>query len=280
MKPGAAALQWADPSSKRVPKKRYFGSGAYPRVTLNDYDMVVEVHKGQFMDRCSYRIGTIDQSSKKIDWGSSAHFNAGLRPDVAINNDNIVVVVFQDNVFTKQLFYRVGQLSKTSKEVHWITQQKQKVKHKENTRADSFALDINNNGLVVLAYQSPVKNHIHYRVGAINTDLGTIEWTKDVHKCIGFTPSVTLNDSDQVLMIHQSLTRRHLVSNVGVVRWSESFRGIDWSPKYPVGMHYGKGVYPSVAMNGRGEVVEVHEPRVAPNRNRLHYYVGKLMRYE
>lgn len=275
-------LEWASPSSTQTPKKHYYGSGAYPRVSLNDKDLLVEVHKGQFMDRCFYRIGKVNYSTRKINWGASTYFNAGLRPDVAINNANTAVVAYQDNVFMKQLYYRVGQVSKAGNEICWVSKQRQKIclgKHRDNTRAESHSLDINENGLVVLAYQTPLNNHIHYRVGIVNLLVGSIEWTKTVHKCIGFTPSISINNNDQVLQIHQSLTQRHLVSNVGVARWSDTFRGIDWSSKNAVGVHYGKGIYPSVALNERGEVVEVHEPRVAPNRNRLHYYVGNLVKH-
>ena len=71
--------------------------------------------------------------------------------------------------------------------------------------------------------------------------------------------------------------KRHLVSNVGVAKWSDEFKGIEWSSKKNShNHHYGKGVYPSVALNNHRMVVEVHEPRVAPNRNRLHYKVGEI----
>ena len=59
---------------------------------------------------------------------------------------------------------------------------------------------------------------------------------------------------------------------MGVAVWSKNFKDIEWSPE--LNRHYGKGIYPSVAINSRGELVEVHEPRVA--RNRLYYYAGNL----
>lgn len=130
----------------------------------------------------------------------------------------------------------------------------------------------------VLSYQTPLHNHVHYQVGVVCAKGGVVEWTRNVHWSTGFTPAVSINNEDQVLQVHQSLTRRHLVCNVGVACWKEDFKGIYWSSAEEDGLnrHYGNGIYPSVAANGQGHVVEVHEPRLAANRNRLHYYKGEF----
>lgn len=274
-------IKWWTPSPEGPPRKKYYGSGAYPRVSLNDDNTVVEVHKGQYLDRCFYRVGKVDFTKRKISWGSSMYFSIGLYPDVAVNNKNTIVAIFLDNLFTKHLNYRVGQISRVKKEIIW-TKGKQRVRaigeEKIGAIGERFSFDINDNGLVVLSHQNPFNYHIHYKVGMINDYSGVIDWRMSVHKCMGFTPSISINDCDQVLHVHQSMIRRHLVSNVGVARWNENFQGVDWSTEEGgVEYHYGKGLYPSVAWNASGQVVEVHEPRVAPTRNRLHYYVGKLI---
>ncbi len=270
-------IAWGDPSSAKPPRKRYFCSGAYPRVTLNDSNTVVEIHKGEFLDRCCYRVGRVDLTRMKIVWGPSTHLNVGLRPDVAINNNNTVVAIFRENVFTKHLSYRVGQLSKATKEITWITRKTRIT----GVLAEVFSVDINDNGFVVLSYQVPVTTHIHYLVGRLSmpSTSGVIEWSKIFHMCIGFTPSVSINNRDQVVQIHQSLARRHLVSNVGVAWWGDDFKGIEWSSlKGTSNRHYGKGIYPSVAIDDSGRVVEAHEPRASVAKNRLHYYLGKIER--
>lgn len=265
-------ITWGSKDPTKNPRKRYYGSGAYPRVSINNDNSVVEVRKGQYLDRCYYRVGKVDTSTKKVIWESSIFLNAGLRPDVALNNSNTIVVLFQDNAFIKRLSYRVGELSRVKNEVTW-TRKKQGV----GVIAELFSFDINDSGMAVLSFQIPLKNHIHYRVGAVNTSRGVIEWCRTVHVSVGFTPNVSINNHNQVLQIHQSLMKRHLVSNVGTARWTDDFKGVDWSSeRNSLNHHYGKGVYPSVALNNHGKVVEVHEPRVAPSRNRLHYYVGEI----
>ena len=92
-------------------RKRYYGSGAYPRVSLNNDNVVIEVRNGQYLDRCYYSIGEINTISMKVTWGSSTFFDTGLRPDVALNNNNTVAMVFQNSIFMKQVNYRIGKMT-------------------------------------------------------------------------------------------------------------------------------------------------------------------------
>ena len=262
------SIQWRSP-----PKKIYFGCGTYPKVALNDKNSVIEVHKGQYLDKCFYRLGKVDLAVKRIVWGNSKCYNYGYYPTIAINNDNVVVTVFQDNLFLKNLNYRVGQISSVSNEVSWITR-KQRI---QGIKAESFSIDMNENGLVILSYQTDMSNHVKCKVGRLNMPRGSIDWRESDHICHGFSPCVTINNDNYIILIHQSLQNRHLVSNVGFASWDE-FKGIKWSGEKDVAnRHYGKGIYPCVSLNDHGRVVEVHEPRLAPMRNRLHYYIGQLL---
>ena len=264
-------IVWGDRSP---PRKKYYCSGAYPRVTLNDGHTVVEVHKGEFLDRCCCRVGRIDLTRMKIVWGASTHLNVGLYPDVAVNNSNTVVAFFRENLFTNNLHYRVIQLSQSTREITWIAKKKLRV---PGVLAEVFSININDNGLIVLSYQVPITNHIHYLVGRLSMPSGVINWSKITCKSIGFTPSVSINNNNQVVLIHQSLALRHLVSNVGVARWEDDFRGIEWSSlKESSNQHYAKGIYPSVAINDKGRVMEAHEPRTSVTKNRLYYYLGNI----
>lgn len=226
-----------------------------PRVCLNDESYLVEVHKGQYLDRCFCRVGRVHVSTRGIRWGSRRYFNVGLCPAAAINNKNTVVAVFQDNVFTKHLNYRVG-LMDSNLEIEWS-------KSKQKVRANGVVVtvDINNNDLAVLAYQTSL-NHIHYKIGKICGS--TIKWCDIVHKCMGFTPSISINDSNQVILVHQSFIRRHLVSNVGVARWSSGFKGIIWSEwNDSRNKHYATGLYPSISLTNGGQAVQVNELRIS-----------------
>ena len=249
-------IQWgsvADAKLERTPKKHYYGTGTYPQVAINDDNTIMEVHKEQCSDRCLYRIGRSDMDNRRISWGNSTHFNVGLNPDVGINNNNTAVVVFMDNIFTKHLNYRVGQISRVEDKVTWTTGKK-----KVGVKAETYSIDINDEGMVVLSYQTPLNNHIHYQVGVINIAGGVVEWTQNVHRSSGLTPTVSINNNNQVFQIHQSFTKHHLVSNVGVACWNDTFKGVYWSPE--VNRNYGKGFHPLVTSECGGGIVVAMPP--------------------
>lgn len=271
-------IRWGHPAlTAHTPKKVFYGCGNNPQVCLTDSNLVVEVHKGQFLDRCFIRFGEVDPSAGMITWFPSTYFNVGLHPVVAVNNSNTVVTVFQDNVFTKHLNYRVGHISRDKHKgkmaASWLmSKQKAQV-----WNAISFSVDINDSDLVVLSYQN-LLNHIHYKVGKIVR--GSISWTDNIHLNYGFTPSISINNNNEVILVQQSLTKRHLVVSVGVATFDDACNKgiIFWSEvKGACNHHFGKGLYPSVALNDGRQVVEVHEPRMAPNRNRLYYYTAELI---
>ncbi len=268
-------IEWGSSSSNDPPMKKYLGNGAYPKITLNDNGRVIEVHKGQFFDKCVYRVGWYHSDNREIDWGLSHHYSFGYFPTVALSNDGIVVSVFQDNLFTKHLNYRIGKLSQVSNEITWIS------KHRTKITADSFSLSMNNNKMVVLGYQTIITNHIHCCVGRIDCIKGTIVWSKNIHVSKGFTPSITLNDRNYVVMTHQSTMGRRLTINVGVACWDEQAKEIDWTMKENLKSvsndHFGHGVYLSSSLNNKMQVVEVNEPPVVPGRNKLRYYLGEVL---
>ena len=266
-------INWGHPLlAAAPPKKVYYGNGAFPQVSLNDQNIVVEVHKGQLLDRCFVRVGIVDPSSAVIIWNPSTYFNVGLFPVVTLNNRNTLLSVFQDNVFTKHLNYRVGRVANGG-QVDWLSKSKQKARV---SNAMAFAVDMNDSGVVVLSYQTSLK--VNYKVGKIDGD--SISWSANLRKGMGFSPSISINNSNEVILIHQSLAQRYLVSSVGEAKWERSIRGIAWSSAEGASNQcYVKGLYPSVSLNNGGQVVEVHEPRMARNRNRLYYYTTELKHY-
>ena len=96
----------------------------YPKVALTNDNTVVEVHKGQFLEKCFYRIGKVNIESKEISWSKSKFFNS---PDVAVSEDSTVVAVFQDNMLTKQLNYRVGRINDSTDAITWIGRRKRHI---------------------------------------------------------------------------------------------------------------------------------------------------------
>ena len=278
-------IEWGDPSSNDPPMRIHYGSGTNPQVTLNAHNYVVEVHKGKCFDRCFYRLGKVNPETRTLEWVLNKYYDMGLFPKVALNDRNMVVTVFQDNLITKHLNYRIGQINAAGDEIDW-QDCKQRI---QGTNAEAFSLDMNNNGLVVLSYQNIVTNRIYCKVGQVmNSATGPtklIDWSERSRICKGANPCASINNNDYVVQAYQSFHYKHLLSNVGVARWSSEFKGIEMTLSHEVSkeknpkrrvarQHYGKGLHPSIALNDNNQVVEVHEPRV--QRNRLHYYIGKL----
>ncbi len=59
-----------------------------------------------------YRVGSVDSSSRTINWGASLPLSDGKEPSVAVTNDGVVIAVF--NNMDGLLWQRVGQLKRTS----------------------------------------------------------------------------------------------------------------------------------------------------------------------
>lgn len=267
-------IDWSDPATGVPAAKTYYGAGAYPRIALNDNDDVIEVHKNQFLDKCFYRLGKVDTVTRRISWEKKNFYSPGYFPTVAINDDNNVITVVQDDLFTKRLSYRVGHFSSTVAGIMWHRAGKQRI---EKVRAETFSISMNEKGLLVLGYQTELTYHLKCQVGKVDFQAGSIEWGDKVCIGNGFTPCITINNDNHVIQIHQAIKNRRLMSNVGAASWNEDYKGIKWSEEKGVAnRHYGNGLYPSVALNDHGKVVEIHEPSFPHKRNRLHYYIGEL----
>ena len=267
-------IDWNASRSLSKPSKAFYGTGSYPQISLNDSNMLVEVHGGAFKEKCYYRIGKVVPLEGVITWSPSRSFEKimGHYPNIAINNSDFVVVVYQRDILTKTLCYRVGKISamKTG-EIAWVG--------KDNTlrkKAENFAIGMNNENMVVLTYQT-YKRQIHYLVGRLNFVKGEILWGDPVRMFAGRFPNVSVNDNNHVILTHQRVMSQHLFSYVGKLIWERNVGMISWSKKREKKENrYGKGHYPSVSMNKKGEVVEAHMAEF-PNKSNLHYYTGQIV---
>ena len=81
----------------------------------------------------------------------------------------------------------------------------------------------------------------------------------------GRYPSVTLNNSNIVVAVHNSEVGSTLKSRVGVVSGVDGGLTIDWGEDEG----YGSGFFPRVSMNNDGIVVEVHQSLMREVRYRI-----------
>ncbi len=249
--------------------KTFYGTGSYPRVAINDRNTVVEVHGGDFREKCYYRIGKVAPEKGSITWFASKSFEKvmGHYPCVALTRTNHVIVVYQRDIFTKALCYRVGSLH--SGIISWESV------YNLNIRADNFSMAVNSHNTVILTYQT-FNLRIRYTVGQLDTSKGTIQFGKTVGMFAGTFPNVSLNDNDYVVLVHKSYLTPSLFSSVGKVTWNGSTGTIAWSQTKNKGAEkYGSGQYPSISMNDEGDMVETHMA-VFPNIY-LSYNTGQVI---
>ncbi len=267
-----AVIDWKESLSLSKPSKSYYGTGSYPQVSMNDKNTIVEVHGGAFKEKCYYRIGKVVPLEGVITWSPSRSFEKimGHYPDVAINNHNYVVVVYQRDVLTKTICYRIGRISgMKSGEIVWVKRCTLKRK------AENFSIDINNDNMVVLAYQT-YNRKIYYLVGRLDFAKTEIMWGDPVYVFMGCFPNVSLNDHGHVVLVHQSVVTQNLFCSVGKIVWEINVGMVSWSQRKHKGSErYGEGQYPSVSINDEGRVVEAHMAEF-PRNNQLHYYNGHI----
>ena len=95
-----------------------------------------------------------------------------------------------------------------------------------------------------------------------------LETTKAKMCGYGRYPSVTLNNSNIVVAVHNSEVGSTLKSCVGVVSDVDGGLTIDWGEDEG----YGAGFFPRVSMNNDGIVVEVHQSLMREVR----YHIGRV----
>ena len=268
-------IDWNVSPSLSKPSKTYYGSGTYPQISINDRNVIVEVHGGLFKEKCYYRVGKIIPEEGSITWFSSKSFEriVGHYPNVSINNHNYVVAVYQRDILTKTFCYRVGRISIMEEgEIVWVTKE-----HTVKWKAENVSVDINSDNMVVLAFQTRMY-HIHCLVGRLDFVRGEILWGDPVHLHAGVClPSISLNDNNHVILVHKNAINFSLFCDVGMVVWEKNVGMISWSQKKNKKTEkYGKGRCPSACINEHGRVVEAHEAAL-PHSGHLHYYTGQIV---
>ena len=209
-------IQWAE--GEKFPQ--FIASGRYPKVAINDSKVVVEVHKSQWWKTLWYRVGTLDEHKKEVNWSENDR-NAGCNPAVALFNDGTVIVAYQEGDKT---LYCVGKVKKDATEITW----------KSSGVGELFtfptkdpSISMNETGLVVVAAEGCGiwRNNIVFRVGTLERSNYNITWneidqaaSENVQGC---GPVVAINSPKRnhnvIISVHMSNSFRKLFIMYGVV---------------------------------------------------------------
>lgn len=207
--------------------------------------------------------GHFADNTPVIEWGDSIRYDTGAQLAVAMDNDGNIVEVHCAEGGSENHFYLVGKLNASKKTISWG----------DSIRYDTggqLSVAMDNKGNIVevhRGYGNP-ENH-YYLVGKLNTDEKKISWGKSIRYDTGSTLAVAMDNSGNIVEVHCGYgnpeNHYYLVGKLHA-----STRTITWGKS----TRYDTGSALAVAMDDRGNIVEVHRGYGNPNN---HYYlVGKL----
>jgi hypothetical protein len=190
------------------------------------------------------------------------HYDQGWAPALAINN-KFAVEVHQaqgDNT----LWYRVGEIRFDTGQqniINWFTDGATQY---DNGGMPAIALNDKNELLEVHGASSgggfaPVA--LYYRRGHLENNV--IVWdTPSIEFAAGLAPSVAINDKDEAVIAYGFMNSLYYMS--GTISFQPTGLPGYTPPPIPVVMlsqpaKYDNGITPSVAINNRGAVIEVHQ---------------------
>ncbi|KAL6059127.1 hypothetical protein QOT17_014390 [Balamuthia mandrillaris] len=130
------------------------------------------------------------------------------------------------------------------------------------------AIAINRKLQVVEVHRSENRCKLYYRVGRLDLQNRCVRWGGSVKYDSGEQPSVALDDRGNVFEVHSSENFSTLYTRNGVLD-AERHR-IEWCHS---AVKYDKGTQPHIAMNNKGDIIEVHK---SERRDALFLRIGKL----
>lgn len=198
-----------------------------------------------------------------IEWGDSIRYDTGAQLAVAMDNNGNIVEVHCGEDGSENHFYLVGKLNASKKTISWG----------DSIRYDTggqLAVAMDNKGNIVEVHRGHGNpdNH-YYLVGKLDADDKTISWGKSIRYDTGSTLAVAMDNSGNIVEVHRGYTNPenhyYLVGKLNA-----STRTITWGKS----TRYDTGSTLAVAMDDRGNIVEVHCGYGNPDSH--HYLVGKL----
>ncbi|MDJ0619248.1 MAG: SBBP repeat-containing protein [Calothrix sp. MO_192.B10] len=231
-----------------------YDTGTVSCLELDDQGNCLETHVGG--GRLYYRVGTINDDDKSINFGTSTRYANGTTTNIALANDGNFVEV---HVSSGRLYSRVAKANFSNKTIEW----------RDGTAYDQYdsgyycsvAVDQQDNCLEI----HTGRYGLYYRIGQVNYTSKNINWIRggtifsrgSYAQC-----SVALDNQGNCLETHVD-SNNYLYCRVGklngdTVTWGESSQ-------------YDRGSLTSIALDEAGNCIETHV-----NNNRLYYRCGKL----
>lgn len=188
-----------------------FTKGTNPSITISFKTVIVAFKRGE---DAFYRIGTLNQHERSINWSNKEHrFISGIL-DLAItsNQDDLVVVLYSKQMVTSALspiYATVGTLNKIEKKILFSQQTRASPQSLSNGSYPSVALSQDNSVIMVSTQRkTAIQQKIKYRLGSVKTLAKTndfdIAWSaqEGTIEFEGIKAAVAMNDKNSILISH------------------------------------------------------------------------------
>ena len=250
----------------------FVGTGAYPKIAINDDNQVILVYEGNFFRDIYYRVG--QANGDVINWGEEHLLCGGRYPTVALRNDGRFVIAFESK-YTYGTSYITGQISAEHQKIVDRSHPSLLFQHS----VSELSLTMNEKNCIVAAGRMWNFQFI-FKVGKIQLENTAfpLSWgeerTSDQFK--GYCPTIGMNDAGQLVSMQQSVLGRQLTYRLGQVNFDA--KEVRWSGNAV--KNYDLGCNPTLAMKNDGTIVEVHETNFSMlglMGNRLFYHIGSIL---
>ena len=193
----------------------------------------------------------------KIQWAQEGKtpqlITNGHYPKVAINDTGVVEV--HKSQLWNTIWYRIGTLDKSKKEIIWS-----KDDHRLRYTGCNPAVALSNNGTVIVAYEQGER--IFYCVGKVNRDATEIAWQgAEAGKVFSIPtkePTICMNDNGLVVVAAETcspISRNKIVFCIGTMDRSNV---IMWREIDQVASEKMRGCSPVVAINNNNHIISVY----------------------
>ncbi|CAL2077108.1 hypothetical protein [Tenacibaculum sp. 190524A05c] len=241
----------------------YYTAGNHPSIGYNGHN-IFEVHrdKDTYDDLLYYRYGTLS-NDLKISWSNIQFMTAGNQPSVDINNSNNVVEVHRGKT-DNDLYFRTGTItSPTSfswKNISFLTTGKYP------------DVSINDSNIVVEVHEDKDESDddMYIWIGELASN-GSISWKTKQRYTDGIRPSVSVNNSNIIVEVHQDPDFFDSGMYIWIGRINSDF-SITWLSK----SRYTDGNEPTVSVKGN-KIIEMHRADGGRFSTQMYYRVGEIL---
>jgi hypothetical protein len=249
-------------------------AGFYPCVALNsDGDVMLVAAQSQHEDTTLFlRQGKLNRNNT-VSWGPLQNYDTGTYPSIALTDpvgDGKQRYFIETHYVRgsggdswQQLYWHLGRLDEDGIHI---------AKKIKGDHGEKPSVTMDNSGFFVQVHESNNKATLWYRCGQFSFDKMEARMEDSIEYDRGYWPSVAMIREGEhrgfVVEVHMSSENATLWYRLGQA--DPTTRTLKWSPG---AVKYDNGLYPSVAVNNDGLVLEMHR---SDNYQHLWYRVGQI----